>query len=181
MRNINFVGEVQMVSEVCCNCSMLFAIPLDYQTRRRDDHATFYCPSGHPQYYQRPTEATRLKRELERKAQMLEAEQARALTLARDLKATATAHKRMRTRIQNGICPCCNRTFQNLLAHMRTEHADQPTVKTLRESFGMTQLALAKEIGVNPSYLSLIENDKPAPGYAKDRVDKWLEAQGATL
>ena len=58
------------------------------------------------------------------------------------------AHKRMRERVMNGVCPCCNRTFQNLREHMKSEHADFGTVQTLaalRQAFGMTQEAVAKE------------------------------------
>lgn len=35
-----------------------------------------------------------------------------------------TVCTRTRNRIAAGVCPCCNRTFQNLADHMRTLHAD---------------------------------------------------------
>lgn len=173
-----YIDSVELATEVCCNCSMVFAIPSDFKRRRVDDHAYFFCPAGHQQRYTGPTEAMKLRRELERKQEMLNAEQARAATLALERDQTARAHNRMRNRIQNGVCPCCNRTFQNLLMHMRTEHADKPTVKTLREAFGMTQTALAKEIGIKHAYVSLIENERPAPAYAQKLVKQWLETQG---
>jgi hypothetical protein len=28
----------------------------------------------------------------------------------------------MRKRIQSGVCPCCNRTFENLGRHMKSKH-----------------------------------------------------------
>lgn len=37
--------------ETCCNCGMHFAVPVDFQNRRKEDHKTFYCPSGHGQAY----------------------------------------------------------------------------------------------------------------------------------
>jgi hypothetical protein len=40
-----------LMTETCCQCGMLFAVPSDFQNRRRVDHSTFYCPSGHSQAY----------------------------------------------------------------------------------------------------------------------------------
>jgi hypothetical protein len=33
--------------------------------------------------------------------------------------------KRIEKRIHAGVCPCCNRTFQNLARHMNTKHPDE--------------------------------------------------------
>lgn len=30
--------------------------------------------------------------------------------------------KAQTTRVKNGVCPCCNRSFQNLKRHMNTKH-----------------------------------------------------------
>ena len=27
-------------------------------------------------------------------------------------------------RVHNGVCPCCNRSFQNLQKHMKTKHPE---------------------------------------------------------
>ena len=31
---------------------------------------------------------------------------------------------RIKKRVANGVCPCCNRTFKDLAAHMSTQHPD---------------------------------------------------------
>jgi hypothetical protein len=31
---------------------------------------------------------------------------------------------RVKKRVQNGVCPKCNRTFQNLQRHMASQHGD---------------------------------------------------------
>jgi DNA repair exonuclease SbcCD ATPase subunit len=46
----------------------------------------------------------------------------------RDTEKSLIAQKGVTTRIKNrasnGVCPCCNRTFQNLARHMHTKHPD---------------------------------------------------------
>jgi hypothetical protein len=141
-----FVDQVSFYVEQCCNCGIPFAMTMELQKRRRNDRQSFYCPNGHGQHYTGPTEAERLKTELERKNLMLDAAQAKAATAEQDRAQIAKAHQRMRTRVMNGVCPCCNRTFQNLMQHMRSEHPDFSATKTLftlRQAFGMTQAALA--------------------------------------
>jgi len=49
--------------EHCPNCGIAFAIPENYQQRRRRDHKTFYCPSGHTQYYPQESDIDKAKRE----------------------------------------------------------------------------------------------------------------------
>jgi Fe-S oxidoreductase len=47
---------------------------------------------------------------------------------ARAQKAAKTRIKndrdRIKTRVANGVCPHCNRTFQNLARHMASQHPD---------------------------------------------------------
>ena len=79
---------------------------------------------------------------------------------------------------QNGVCPCCTRTFPNLAAHMKTKHPDfgAPMMfKTLREMFGLTQRAVADEIGVPSQYVSMFEREKPVPALAAERLSAWVE------
>lgn len=57
------------------------------------------------------------KQQLARAEEEMQAERLRA-ELA-EKKAT-----RVMKRAQRGVCPCCNRTFQNLAQHMKSKHAD---------------------------------------------------------
>jgi hypothetical protein len=170
-----FVAGIEMFTEVCCNCGMPFAMTKDFERQRRNDHKNFYCPSGHSLHYSGPSEAEKLRSELERKEQILDAERARAARVEQERDQVARAHNRMRQRVMNGVCPCCNRTFQNLLAHMKTEHPGDLNVGTLRQAFGMTQAAVAQEVGINPVHVSLYERGKPVAGYAKAALDNWVD------
>lgn len=165
--------------EHCCSCRMAFAMTTDFQRARLADRKSFFCPQGHPQSYTGPTEAQKLKTELERTRQQAEASNARAAAAEADRSRISKAHTTMRKRIVNGVCPCCNRTFQNLMSHMRTEHPDfaatpAATLATLRRAFGMSQIDVANETGVKPAYVSMYERDKNPPKYARESLDRWV-------
>lgn len=178
----DFVANTWLETLTCCSCAMVFAMPKDFMRQRRDDHKMFYCPAGHDQHYTGETEAQRLKRELERKGEMLDNANARANRAEHERQAIAKAHRKMRARVMNGVCPCCNRTFQNLMNHMRTEHPDFTEIQSLavlRQAFGMTQAAVANEAGVNTAYVSNYEHGRAVPGYARGRLDRWVELHTA--
>src|SRR6266699_806086 len=49
----------------CCRCGIEFGVPNEWDTKRREDHGSFYCPNGHQQSYQGKTEAEKLAEKLE--------------------------------------------------------------------------------------------------------------------
>lgn len=40
----------------------------------------------------------------------------------RAVKAAGTRASKLKLRAANGVCPCCNRTFKQLAAHMSSQH-----------------------------------------------------------
>lgn len=112
----------------CFKCGITFAVPASVRRRWLDSGDSFYCPNGHSQHY---TESTveKQKKEIERLRKEKEwAEQAKynALDQADHAERRASAMKGVNTKIKkrigNGVCPCCNRTFKNLASHMETKH-----------------------------------------------------------
>jgi DNA-binding transcriptional regulator YiaG len=173
-----FVDGVTFNLEHCCNCGMPFAMTADFMRRRCEDHERFYCPAGHPQHYTGPTEAQKLRAEIERKAEMLLAAELRAESAEKSRQQAALAHRKMRARVANGVCPCCNRTFQNLMQHMKSEHPDftsVPTLQALRNAFAMSQAAVAQEAGVSQAQVSMFERGQPVPTRVKERLDWWQQ------
>jgi hypothetical protein len=131
MRGVELNITVELVTETCCNCGMLFAMSADFQQRRREYRGWFYCPSGHAQYYTGKTvaekaqeQAARYKRLWDEATREAADERQRRGDVERQLRATKAAHTRTKKRVANGVCPCCNRTFQNLARHMAGKHPD---------------------------------------------------------
>lgn len=167
-----------------CSCGLQFALTADFERRRREDQRRFYCPQGHELSF-KTSELDRVRGELAREKARTEAAQqvaesakafAKRVELERD--SVARAHKRMRERVANGVCPCCRRTFQNLRDHMRTEHPDfvSPAgMRALRHSFGMSQADVAREVGVTGNHVSAYERGESVVPYARDALVAWLE------
>ncbi len=129
-----FVGDTTLVVTNCW-CGITHAIPrsLDEQARmkRGAGARAVYCPLGHEWHYLGKTEAERLQEQLEderRRSGRLAAERDQA-------QAAVTVHKRRATRFRNdrerlktraaaAVCPCCNRHFKQLAAHLKAKHPD---------------------------------------------------------
>ena len=115
----------------CAGCGMAFGVTKDFERRRRDDHKTFYCPSGCHNWYSQDNETEAAKKELEREKRynaslLSQLDQERAeVQMAKKAASVAKGQlTRERNRIAKGVCPCCNRSFPQLHEHMKTQHPD---------------------------------------------------------
>jgi len=127
MTTQTFTGT--LVVQDCCVCGITFGVPADFDRRRLDDHKSFYCPAGHAQSYTGKTEAQKLREQLARTQQQRDNAYSSNTSLRDQLGATERSlrgHKAAKTRIKNriaaGVCPCCNRRFENLARHMSGQH-----------------------------------------------------------
>jgi hypothetical protein len=124
-RGETFTTRSTLFVETCCSCGTIFALEQGLQTWHRQHPKTnFYCPNGHSQYYTSKSDA-----EIEReRAERAEREVA---NLRDNLQMETISHRstkaaltKERKRIENGVCPCCHRTFVNVARHMNTKHPD---------------------------------------------------------
>lgn len=131
--------EVYVESKIhiieCAACSVDFGIGADFMARRRKDHGNFYCPNGHVNYYPGPSaeekKLAQAERELEaarslaqREARRREDAERRARTADYQRRAAKGQLTKTKKRVAAGVCPCCNRSFQNLRSHMAGQHPD---------------------------------------------------------
>jgi len=121
---MNTVTEVDLQTITCGACGVVFAMPARYVRERKRDHRTWYCPNGHPRAWNGESREEELERQLR-------SVQAYGTSLRDQLEATERSlrgHKAAKTRLKNriaaGVCPCCNRSFQNLQRHMAGQHPD---------------------------------------------------------
>lgn len=120
-----------LVVQSCCNCGLNFGVDAAYDLERRANRDTFYCPAGHALHYLGKTEAEKAREEAERQRQLKESyiRLANDRTEQRDYARRQAAAARgvvtrVKRRIGKGVCPCCNRTFQDLARHMTGQHPD---------------------------------------------------------
>lgn len=118
---------------ICCHekCGIAFSVPQWWEQRRREDKTWWYCPNGHSQHFSGKTEAERLKGEVERLNKdaaylrtRLEDEAKTVNRLCRSRDSYKGQVTRIKNRVSKGVCPCCNRTFQNLARHMTGQHPE---------------------------------------------------------
>ena len=120
----------------CADCSVRFAVTKDFETRRRTDKKSFYCPNGHSLSWSE-NEADVLRRERDRLAQRIaerdddvRREREAREAAKRSVSAIRGQMTKLKKRTANGICPCCTRSFVNLRRHIETKHPDFGTDAT---------------------------------------------------
>lgn len=117
---LTLTAKSELITETCFSCGVLFALTEDFRKQRLRDRKNFYCPNGHDQHYVGETDADRL-----RKAQARETALRDQLDASvRDAEQVRQALLRDRQRFVNGVCPCCNRSFENVRRHMSNQHPD---------------------------------------------------------
>lgn len=135
LRALTLAGTLDLVTEECCNCGVLFAVTTDFRQRCLDSRGpsgkVFYCPNGHRQWYTGKTEAqlaqeaaARLATQVERANQRAASAQEDARAAHASLVATKGHLTRARKRAAHGVCPCCSRTFADVARHVAGQHPD---------------------------------------------------------
>ena len=109
----------------CCICGVAFGVPSHMKEKRLNDQQSFFCPNGHKQHFTGLSEVERLRKQLEtadNSRKFYERRLGEEVRSKRAVRASLTKAKKKLDRVSHGVCPCCNRTFQNLRRHMSTKH-----------------------------------------------------------
>jgi RNA polymerase-binding transcription factor DksA len=123
-----FAGEAAQ-SYRCATCCIAFAIPQSLNERWLSGaHRNVYCPLGHVNVMC-VTEVDKVRDELAREKHRTEQAQADA-AYQRERKEQEIRRRnaargqvtRIKNRVKNGVCPACNRTFEDLARHMASKH-----------------------------------------------------------
>lgn len=123
-KGLKYHVTVEMVTEICYKCSIAFGMPSDMKAVLLRDRTNFYCPNGHVQQYVGKSDAEKLKEAndlLELKRKQLNDEQSKRWEVEEKNRKLDAKLKR----VHKGVCPCCNRSFENLRRHMETKHPEE--------------------------------------------------------
>jgi hypothetical protein len=129
------LAQIQLTQLQCPSCNAPYAISEDFRSRRWQDGKSWNCPYCDIGISYRDNENARLKKQLAAEQQRANALSAGNDQLRAELRDAKTNAKRQITRAKNetrrleqraaaGVCPCCNRTFQQLARHMKSQHPD---------------------------------------------------------
>lgn len=117
---------IQINAQWCSGCGLAYGLPEGYLDARREDHKSWTCPNGCVRHFPRgKTDAQKLE-----EAQIRNTALQDQLTAAvADAETVRVALLRDRQRFANGVCPCCNRSFDNVRRHMSSKHPDYDVTK----------------------------------------------------
>lgn len=121
-----FTTTGRLETTTCGVCGVPFAVPTEMLAwSRKKPHRMFYCPVGHDLHFPGKSEAEKLKEAREALAvERARHDQTRAQLIGQRAATTRVRNERdrLKKRASAGVCPCCNRTFQQLARHMKTKH-----------------------------------------------------------
>lgn len=121
----NVDANIDLVTETCINCGVIFALPSELKKHRLENKQNFYCPNGHSMVYTE-SEAERLRRQLKQANENERWERQHRETAERSLAATRGVVTKLRRRAHAGVCPFgCRRHFVDLERHVASKHPDQ--------------------------------------------------------
>lgn len=119
-----------MTAMLCGQCGIEFAVPDAFYKERQEKGPAlgWHCPNGHSRVFRESTSEV-LRRERDLLVQRIAAKDDdikyhREQREAAERRAAAARGQitKIKNRVGHGVCPCCNRTFENLQRHMTTQH-----------------------------------------------------------
>lgn len=120
--SLTYQQTVELVLVECYSCAIIYGIPqmMDTMLLAKKEKASTYCPNGHCWNYVGRSDADQLaatKAQLTSAKDQLEAAERAANRNRQEI-------TRLKKRAANGVCPCCQRTFQQLSRHMKVKHPE---------------------------------------------------------
>jgi DNA-directed RNA polymerase subunit RPC12/RpoP len=112
--------QVELTEINCGECGGTYAINERYRQQKHQKGESWSCPYCRVYWgYSGNSENEKLRRELAAEKQRKEA----ALARENEERAAKEKLERKLKRVDRGVCPECNRSFQNLARHMKCKHA----------------------------------------------------------
>lgn len=130
---IDYTSQMEVVN--CHNCGGTYALSARFLKTCRDagQDKSWNCPYCKKGTVFGKSQADQLREQLnsQRQQTQYQREEKERYLQQRDaanrstyaLRGVVTKKKQQLARVQNGVCPCCNRHFKNLERHMENKHS----------------------------------------------------------
>jgi hypothetical protein len=118
------MSYTETLKVVHCWCGIAMAIPSNLYRAMDDEGKGCHCPIGHTFVFTESNadKLAKAQEEIKRQRQRIAAERELREHEERSHAATRGHLTRYRKRVEHGVCPHCNRSFQDLRRHMRSKH-----------------------------------------------------------
>ena len=117
------MAVVNLIERTCPKCGVPFALPKRLYDACHKQGQDFYCPNGHALGWDE-TEADRQRRRADQAEQRIAARDDEIHSLERAVSAQKGNVTKLKRRAAAGTCPCCQRSFMNVNAHLANKHPD---------------------------------------------------------
>jgi hypothetical protein len=122
-------SSTDLTTIVCGSCGGIYAIAERYRHQKHEQGGFWNCPYCRCSWGFGTSENARLKAQLATKEREVEQERKRKEWAQQEARVTERRRRalkgqitKVKKRIGHGVCPCCNRSFENLRRHMTTKH-----------------------------------------------------------
>ena len=112
-----------LVFEDCFICGIAIAMTRDQRRQFNEKGLTITCVLGH-RTMRRESDNQRLQRALERAQDRVTALETDRRNYQDILDVELKKRKKLESRVRDGVCPHCHRSFQNLKRHLASKHGD---------------------------------------------------------
>ncbi len=124
MAGLTLEVNTELTTIDCGVCGGTYAINERYRLQKYQHAGTWHCPYCQTSWGYGETEISRLKLQLESQKKLTEWAKQEAKHAESRRRAAAGQLTKIKRRVGNGVCPCCNRTFKDLALHMKDKHPD---------------------------------------------------------
>lgn len=105
----------------CPTCHITHGFPNDMRDQMKEWGGVVYCPNGHRWEFRTDKSFKAQLEDEQRRVQNMKFQRDLHKRMAAAARGQAT---KLKNRIKNGVCPCCNRSFTNLRRHIANQHPD---------------------------------------------------------
>lgn len=128
-----YLTDIEMAT-INCKCGGTYAITERFRLDKHKVGGSWTCPYCQTGWgYASNSLNDKLRRDLDRKTSEVERQksinahtQVTLQTTRHQLRAEKGAKTKLKKRITDGMCPCCDRHFQNVRHHIKHMHPDYP-------------------------------------------------------
>ena len=120
--NLSIDISTTLTSISCGECGGIYAITERYRKQKHDKGGYWNCPYCQSNWGYGESEIDRLKKKVEQEKKRTEWAKQDLKNTENKLRAAKGQVTKIKNRVSKGVCPCCNRTFQNLHRHMENQH-----------------------------------------------------------
>ena len=131
MTSIFTVEGQTLAFDTCPKCRVLHGFPrFLYDAAKANAEIKIHCPNGHPWHYKSREELCedeRVRRERDLLRQQIAQKDDEIAAARKSASAARGQVTRLRNRAAAGMCPCCNRHFDNVQRHIESKHRNEPS------------------------------------------------------